>query len=69
MSYANIERELSNRFDDEIAPYVLEAYDADDEVAFNEEFSNFIDSLCKDGEIEYDVYMNVCYVGKYSGDK
>jgi hypothetical protein len=66
MSYKELENKLSKDFDELIAPLVLETYDADDEPAFNEAFSNWIDSLCKDGAITEDEYSNVCYVGKYS---
>ena len=64
-----IDREFSARFDEEVAPMILEMYDADDSVAFNESFNNWTDSLCKDGDISQDVYNNVCYVGKYSGEE
>jgi hypothetical protein len=63
------DREFSARFDESIAPYVLEVYDANDTVAFNEAFNNWTDDLCKDGDISEDVYNNVCYVGKYSGEE
>ena len=69
MSYSDIEREISKRFDDEVAPFVLEVYDADDTITFNEEFNNWLDMLNRDGEVSDDVAHNVCYVGKYSGDK
>jgi len=70
-----IDREFSARFDEEVAPMVLETYetyetyDADDSIAFNEAFNNWTDDLCKDGDISEDVYNNVCYVGKYSGEE
>jgi hypothetical protein len=65
---SNTDRDFSARFDEEIAPSVLELYDADDRIAFNEAFNNWTDSLCKAGDISDEVYMNVCYVGKYSGE-
>ena len=58
-----IDREFSARFDEEVAPMILEMYDADDSIAFNEEFNNWTDILCKD------VRNNVSYVGKYSGEE
>jgi hypothetical protein len=64
-----IDREFSARFDEEVAPMILETYDADDSIAFNESFNDWTDSLCKDGDISQDVRNNVCYVGKYSGEE
>ena len=60
------EQELSDIFDRDIAPLVLENYDADDYVAFSEAFNNWADGLCKDGEIHPEQYSNYCYVGTYS---
>lgn len=50
---------LRARFKEEIEPLVVEQYGADDEIALNEEFNNWTDSLCKDGEISQYVYNNV----------
>ena len=60
------EDELSERFDDEIAPLVIEQYGEDDEPAMSEAFNDWTDSLCKDGEIHEEQYNKYCYVGKYS---
>jgi hypothetical protein len=60
------EEELSERFDEEIAPLIIEQYGEDDEPAMNEGFNNWTDSLCKDGEIHEWQYNNYCYIGKYS---
>ena len=60
------EDELSDLFDEHIAPMVLEQYDEDDTVAFNEAFNDWTDSLCKEGTIHHWQYENYCYVGKYS---
>jgi len=60
------DQELSDLFDAEIAPMVLEQYDADDVIAFNEAFNVWKDSMQKDGlihELQADEY---CYIGKYS---
>jgi len=60
------EQELSDVFDAEIAPMVLEHYDADDHIAFNEAFNDWVDGLQKDGlihELQADEYT---YIGKYS---
>jgi len=63
-----IDREFSARFDKEVVPMMLGIYNSDDSIAFNEEFNNWTDSLCKDGDISQDVRNNVSYVGKYSGE-
>lgn len=58
------EEELSNRFDQEVLPAVIEQYGGDDQPAINEAFNNWTDSLCKEGfihDLQYDQY---CYVGK-----
>lgn len=59
------ESELSEIFDREVMPAVIEQYGDNDIPAINESFNNWSDSLCKDGiihELQYDQY---CYVGKY----
>lgn len=60
------EGELSERFDEEVAPLVIAEYGADDEPAMAEAFNNWSDSLCKDGEIHPEQYNQYCYVGKYA---
>lgn len=58
------EEELSEIFDQEVLPAVIEQYGEDDQPAINETFNNWTDSLCKDGfihDLQYDQY---CYVGK-----
>ncbi len=60
------EEELSKRFDEEVASYVVEKYGEDDSVAMNEAFNDWSDMLCKEGEIHEEQYNNYCYVGKYS---
>jgi len=59
------EEELSERFDQMIEECWPDI-DTDDEVMISEEFNNWSDSLCKDGEIHEEQYNNYCYVGKYS---
>ena len=66
MGHIASEQELSDIFDRDIAPLVLENYDADDSVAFSEAFNNWADELCKEGEIHPEQYSNYCYVGTYS---
>ena len=59
------EGELSEQFDQ-----LLEETDSrdleEDEVALNEAFSIYADSLCKDGRIHAEQYSNYVYVGKLS---
>jgi len=63
--YIASEQELSDLFDESIAPEVIKQYGPDDEVAMSEAFNNWSDSLCKDGEIHPAQYNDYCYVGKY----
>lgn len=68
-SYNNLwpdEDSLSETFDQEIAPLVIEQYGEDDEPAMNEAFNNWTDELCKDGSLHATQYNEYCYVGKYS---
>jgi hypothetical protein len=58
------EEELSERFDSEVLPDVIEAYGEDDEPAISEAFNNWTDMLCKDGEIHPEQYDKYCYVGR-----
>lgn len=60
------EDELSERFDNEIAPLIIKQYGEDDEAAMNEAFNNWTDALCKEGEIHTEQYNQYCYVGLYS---
>ena len=60
------EQELSDLFDSDIAPIVLESCDSDDHIAFNEAFCNWTDSLCQDGVIHPIQDAEYCYIGKYS---
>jgi len=57
---------LSEQFDEQIAPMVVEQYGEDDEPAMFESFNDWADMLCKDGEIHSEQYNQYCYVGKYS---
>lgn len=60
------EEELSNRFDEEIAPLVIEQHGEDDQPAINESFNNWSDSLNRDGDLHDEQYDKYSYVGKYS---
>lgn len=60
------EEEASEHFDEHIAPNIVAEYGEDDEPAMNEGFSNWIDSLTKDGSMHEYQANNYCYVGKYS---
>lgn len=68
--YGNIssEEELSELFDQEIAPLVIAEYGKDDEPAMNEAFNNWADSLYKEGDIHEEQYNNYVYVGEYAND-
>ena len=60
------EQELSARFDEDIAPLVIEQHGEDDWPAMNQAFHDWSDSLCIDGELHELQYNQYCYVGKYS---
>lgn len=62
------EEELSERFDEEILPHVIEEYGEDDQPAINEAFNNWTDSLCKDGLLHETQYNSYCYVGRLADD-
>ena len=62
------EEELSERFDDEILPHVIEKYGEDDQPAINEAFNDWTDMLCKDGELHDEQYNKYCYVGRLADD-
>ncbi len=62
------EEELSERFDAEILPLVIEQYGEDDQPAINEAFNDWTDSLCKDGELHDEQYNKYCYVGRLAED-
>ena len=57
---------LSERFDEEIAPLIIEQYGVDDEPAMSEGFNDWSDGLCKDGIIHSEQYDQYYYVGKWS---
>jgi hypothetical protein len=63
------EGELSEKFDEEIAPLVIEQYGEDDQPAINEAFNNWTDSLCKEGLLHDEQYDKYCYVGQYAEDE
>lgn len=60
------EEELSERFDEHLAPLVIEQYGEDDKPAMLETFNNWTDGLCKDGEIHPEQYNSYCYVGEWA---
>ena len=62
------ERKLSEMFDDEVLPSILEIYGPDDQPAIDEGFNNWTDSLCKDGAISEHAAYTFIYVGKYATD-
>ena len=59
------EETLSEAFDSMLEECFPD-FDKDDEVAINEDFNNWSDSLCKDGLIHEEQYRQYCYIGKYS---
>ena len=63
------EYELSDLFDSDIMPLLIESQGpnvTDDAVLVGECFSDWTDSLCKDGTIHPEQYRNYCYVGDHS---
>ena len=69
MGYISSEDELSERFDDQVLPGIIETHgtkgeEFTDTTMINEYFNNWTDGLCKDGEIHPEQYDNYCYVGK-----
>lgn len=60
------EEQLSERFDEEVAPNVIEAYGENDEPAMNEAFSGFVDYLQEEGQLHSEQVNSYVYVGKYS---
>lgn len=58
------EKELSERFDEEVLPSVIQQYGVYDQVAINEAFNDWIDMLYKDGEISEYECDNYCYIGR-----
>ena len=58
------EEELSERFDEDILPWVINQYGEDAQPAINESFNNWSDALCEDGELHPEQYNKYCYVGK-----
>lgn len=71
MGYIANEDELSERFDAEVMPLLIEQYgnpgeEFDDQCMIDQTFNDWTDSLCKEGEIHPEQYNTYCYVGKYS---
>jgi len=65
------EDELSERFDEEIAPLIIEAHgekgvEFTDTVMMNGAFNDWTDNLCKEGEIHPEQYNQYEYVGEWS---
>ena len=59
------EKQLSDQWD-LLLDNALEPFPLDDGPMFREEFNNWTDSLCKDGELHELQYNEYCYVGKHS---
>lgn len=62
------EESVSEAFDEEIAPLVIEEYGEDDKDAMNQAFNDWTDSLCEDGYLHLEQYEKYSYVGKYSNE-
>lgn len=60
------EKELSEIFDNEIAPLVIAQYGENDQPAIDQAFNDWADSLCADDIIHDEQYRQYCYIGKYS---
>jgi len=65
------EDELSERFDDEVMPSILEAHgkpgvEFADQDMVDQAFNDWSDSLCKEGEIHPEQYNAYCYVGQFA---
>jgi len=61
------EDELTAKFDEEVAPLVLAAgISEDDSIAFSEEFNNWKDRLCEDGDIHPEQNSQYGYTGDYA---
>ena len=58
------EQELSDLFDEEVLPLIIEEYGADDQIAIDTAFNDWTDALCKDGEIHPTQYDEYIYVGR-----
>ena len=70
MGFICTEDELTEKFEYGILPSILEEFgkpgvEFTDTVMVNEVFSNWSDSLCKDGEIHPEQCNNYCYVGRF----
>lgn len=64
------EEALSERFDSEIMPLILEQHSApgeafEDQCLIDQAFNDWTDSLCKDGEIHELQYDQYTYTGKW----
>jgi len=64
MPWIEAEGQLSERFDSENEDWLHEH--RDDEIAISEEFNNWTDAMCKNGDLHPEQYDKYCYVGKYS---
>lgn len=62
------EEALSERFDAEILPSVIEKYGESDGPAIAEAFNDWTDALCKDGDLHPEQYRLYCYVGRLADD-
>ena len=71
MGLVDSEEALSARFDEEVAPSILEAHGQpgvafEDSDMMTQAFNDWTDVLCKEGEIHLEQYNTYGYVGKWS---
>lgn len=59
------EEQLSEMFDQDIAPDVIEGDGQNDAPAMRQAFNDWTDGLCKDGVIHESQYNAYSYVGKW----
>ena len=63
------ESQLSDLFDSEIAPYVIDQYGENDQCAIDQAFNDWTDGLCTDGIIHPEQYSKYGYVGKFADNR
>lgn len=59
------EQELSDLFDESIAPMVIEQYGENDQPAMDQAFNDWSDSITRDGQLHELQYQEYCYVGDH----
>lgn len=62
------EESVSQDFDENVLPLVIEQYGEDDTIAISQAFNDWTDSLCKDDLLHSSQYNSYTYVGKHGDD-